>query len=334
MPLVRKAKSSVSVPKAFTVTEQQLYDIIRNALYRAGRVADADSLASAIINLQPDLLEQALLTINVDSVLQTVRDSITAVINNAGALAGQEIQPLIQATPDWGNAYTITGKPKTKFTFDIHNPAADLFAERQAGRLVTAVNDSMRLAIRQIISESFSKQISVPYTAKKLRQVIGLHPRWATAVDKFYDRTYNDLIKKGLKHDKALERTNVLTDRYRQRLIRARSTMIARTEIQIAQNMGRQLAWQQAVDGGWVAGDSMKQWQTVYKNNAGGPACDKCAPLNGVQVRWDMAFDNGLLMPPAHPHCRCTAFLVPPDRGLNDTEWIKTGEMNYLGEQA
>jgi len=334
MPLVRKAKSSVPVPPVFNVTEEQLYNIIRNALYRAGRIADADALASAIINLQPDLLEQALLTINVDTIGQIIRDSITAVINNAGVLAGQEIKPLIEATPDWGNANTLTGKPKGEFTFNIHNPVADLYAERQAGRLVTAINDSMRLAIRQIISDSFSKEISVPYTAKKLRQVIGLHPRWAQAVDKFYDRTYKNLLKQGLKPEKALEKTDLLTDKYRQKLIRARATMIARTEIQIAQNMGRQLAWQQAVDGGWVAGDSMKQWQTVYKNNAGGPPCDKCAPLDGVQVRWDSAFDNGLLMPPAHPHCRCTAFLVPPSRGLNDAEWIRTGQMRYSGEQA
>lgn len=313
--------------RVFSPDEEYLYNVIRNALYRAGRAADADALAAAVVRLDPDLLEQALLTVNADAVQQILRDSITAIVNRAALAAASEIQPMISATPAWGNAYTVTGKLNTEFKFDANNPAADLYAEMQAGRLVTAINESMRLSIRQIIAESFSKQISVDYTARRLRQVIGLHPRWAKAVDKYFIRQYESLVRSGVPSAKALEKTERLTDKYRQRLIRARAWMIARTEIQMAQNWGRQLSWQQAVDGGWVDPVSQKQWVTAYQNNQYGPPCDRCWPMNGETVRWNGAFSNGLLMPPAHPHCRCTAILVPPSRGLNDAEYVRTGIM-------
>lgn len=320
---------TTSVNKALKVpldaTEQEFYAIIRQALLKAGVQADASALASAIINLQPDLLEQALLTINIDSVQATIREAITAVINRAGIQQARQMLPLIEQGSTWGNGNMLTGHPDTMFTFDIENEIANYFAEQQSARLVTAINDSMRLAIRQIIAESFSKSYSVDFTAERLRQVIGLHPRWAKAVDRFFNTNYERLIKDGVDPIKALKKVSNLTGAYHNRLIEARATMIARTEIQMAQNWGRQLAWQQGVDGKYLDPQSEKQWITASATVGGVPPCDRCAPLEGVRVRWDMAFPNGLLMPPAHPHCRCTAFLVPPSRGLNDNEFIATG---------
>jgi len=323
--IVRKARPRVSSEPMFTGAEQQLYDIIKTSLYRLGRTVDAEAMARAIINLQPDVLTKVLTSVSIGELQTVLRQGILAVINNSGKATVQEIQPVISATPSWGNEFTITGKPNTKLRFNVNNPLADDFADKQAGRLVTAIDESMRSAIRTVISESFKNQIPVDLTASRLRQFIGLHPRWALAVDRYYTRQYESLRNKGIAHEKALKRAEVVTETYRRRLIQARSSMIARTEIQIAQNWGRQLAWQQASDGGWVDPNAQKVWTTATATMGGVPPCDRCAPMEGESVRWNQSFSNGLLMPPAHPHCRCTAFLMPPDRGLNDAEYIRTG---------
>ena len=323
--IVRKARPRVSSAPMFTGAEQQIYEIIKTSLYRMGRTVDADAMARAIINLQPDVLTKVLTSLTIGELQAVLRQGILAVINNAGKLAVDEIQPVISATPSWGNAFTVTGKPNTKLRFNVNNPLADDFADKQAGRLVTAIDESMRSAIRTVISESFKNQVPVDLTASRLRQFIGLHPRWALAVDRYYTRQYEVLRNKGITHEKALTRAETVTETYRRRLIQARSSMIARTEIQIAQNWGRQLAWQQASDGGWVDPVSQKVWKTASATMGGVPPCDRCAPMEGESVRWNQSFSNGLLMPPAHPHCRCTAFLLPPDRGLNDAEYIRTG---------
>jgi hypothetical protein len=322
--IVRKAKPRVSV-EPFSGAEQQIYDIIKTSLYRLGRTIDADALAKAIVSLQPDVLTKVLSSLTIGDLQLALRQGLIAVLNNSGKSAVKEIQPIISATPSWGNEFTVTGKPNTKLRFDVNNPLADDFAEKQAGRLVTAIDESMRLAIRTVISESFKNQVPLDLTASRLRQFVGLHPRWALAVDRYYTRQYESLRNKGITHEKALKRAEMTTETYRRRLIRARSSMIARTEIQIAQNWGRQLAWQQASDGGWVDPDAQKVWKTASATMGGVPPCDRCSPMEGESVRWNQSFSNGLLMPPAHPHCRCTAFLMPPSRGLNDDEYIRTG---------
>ena len=86
--------------------------------------------------------------------------------------------------------------------------------------------------------------------------------------------------------------------------------MIARTEVQLAQNQGRYLGWQQSYESGLLDGGSTKMWITAYQD-----VCDECQELNGQVVSWNGAFTNGDIMPPAHPNCRCTAVVIPPDRG-------------------
>lgn len=104
--------------------------------------------------------------------------------------------------------------------------------------------------------------------------------------------------------------------------------MIARTELQMAQNMARQTGWDAAYKTGVMDGGSKKEWLAAPAGSRRGRPCDICAGLNGKRVQWNAAFPTGHIMPPAHPHCRCTAVLVPPSRGLSDMsgpeidEWL------------
>jgi hypothetical protein len=88
--------------------------------------------------------------------------------------------------------------------------------------------------------------------------------------------------------------------------------MIARTEIQYANNMGRVLSWAEADNQGLLAGGLLKEWAVITPNSPYGKPCEHCAPMKGERVSWDKPFSNGLLMPPAHPHCRCTATPIVP----------------------
>jgi hypothetical protein len=106
----------------FTGAENQIYDIIKTSLYRMGRTVDADAMARAIINLQPDVLTKVLTSISIGELQTVLRQGILAVINNSGKATVKEIQPVISATPSWGNEFTITGKPNTKLRFDVNNP--------------------------------------------------------------------------------------------------------------------------------------------------------------------------------------------------------------------
>lgn len=323
--LVLKAASGDD-PTDFTAAERELYNRIRSALSAAGRNADTEALARAIQSLDPAELEATLTALQVSGLEAYFTEAIRAVLVTAGVTTAGQIAPVIAATPDWQGV--LTGKPKVRFKFDVTDPLATQMAQTQAARLITSMNESMRLSVRQVITRAFTEQTSAPYTARRLRNVIGLHPRWAIAVDRFHDRQIKSLTRDGVPLDRAMDRAQTLTDTYRARLIRARANMIARTEIQTAQNMGRQIAWSQSVAGGWVEGDSMKEWVATGRSASGIITCEECGGMDGKRVRWDRAFPNGVLMPPAHPNCRCSAVMIPPNRGLGDDAWIATGEQS------
>lgn len=95
-----------------------------------------------------------------------------------------------------------------------------------------------------------------------------------------------------------------------------RSRLIARTEVQFAQNFGRYNGWQQAIDDGLIDVEKAgKQWKIGPElSRRGKRVCPTCRPLSGVIVRINEPFDTlhgPVMMPPMHPACRCTAVLIP-----------------------
>ena len=87
--------------------------------------------------------------------------------------------------------------------------------------------------------------------------------------------------------------------------------MIARTEIQIAQNEGRQEGWNQAAEQGYVDAESQKMWIIAQDERT----CPICIELDGEIVSWDGVFSSGDETPGrVHPNCRCTMVIIPPER--------------------
>ena len=88
-----------------------------------------------------------------------------------------------------------------------------------------------------------------------------------------------------------------------------RLNTIARTEIMRAANYGRWEAWKKSRV---VVG---KEWVTAFDDRT----CPECASMDGDQAPLEKPFRNGVLMPPAHPNCRCTAVPIV-DRSLTGLE--------------
>lgn len=202
---------------------------------------------------------------------------------------------------------------KGSYRFDVKDPRAIAWAQTRGGALIRDLSDEARQQARSVIAQAVENGWTTGETATELRRTIGLHDRWANAVSNAWPREYERLLGLGLSEAEAERRATAFTDRYRQRLIRARAENIARTEIITASNQGRWLSWAQGVEGNYISRTATKKWITgpLVVDKGRKQVCAICQGLRDEEVPWDKPFSNGQMMPPAHPSCRCTAVLVP-----------------------
>lgn len=236
---------------------------------------------------------------------------------------------LIQAQIVKGGGITanIPRSIAARFSFDVADDRAVLWAEAQAGALIREIDDETRTAIKKIVVDSLKGGYSGDDAAEMVSRIIGLNTRQTRAVENLYQNTVKSLTEDGVSSRQARARAKKMAAEYRERLIEYRGKMIARTEIMRAANNGRLLSWAQALDDGLIASTMLKEWRTYPGFGARGP-CPICLDLRGSTVEVFAEFPNGSMMPPAHPFCRCTSILVPPTRGTTRTAQVGGG---YLG---
>jgi len=348
MPLTfgGKRKPGGTGPRVpLTKGEQSLTDAIAKALRALQQAIEGEQYVQAIEDLDPDLLESLLFDVNIDRLAEAIKNALRQFIMRGGTRQAREI---IQSSPRVGgnpmsqleysgqrlpSGIILPGSPApvpAGLEFVIEAPVDRMFttinqratdyATTRSAQLIREVDNSNRLAIRRIISEAFTGPTTVDDTARKLRTVVGLHSRWANAVLRFDDAQFRRLLETGLSTEEARARAAVLSKRYRDKLIRRRAEMIARTELMQAENFGRFASWEAADRVGLMDPGMRKRWVTAPLGSSYGPPCEECKAMAAYSmdnpVPWNGAFPNGLSMPPAHPHCRCTSVLVPPSRGL------------------
>jgi len=315
--------------------EAAMARVLVNAIRNATDKIKVDELAKILFRLDADTLDRLLRAISINGDAPKIEAELLGIIDiggveaikglkkiapvlalpafkptqvqiaNPGAMAGMEFTKI----PNWAR---VNPEPVAfSLSFNKTNPNSLAFAARRAGQLVTSIDDLTRQAIRKIIIDSFNEGIDVRRTAVRIKNIIGLHPKWADAVRKFEIRELDRLIAAGIKEAKAIERAQKSATAYADRLKGARARMIARTEIQIAQNEGRMEGYRQADEAGYIDPATMKMWITAPDERT----CDICAPLNGEVVPWIGLFSIGLEKPIVHPNCRCTFVIIPPDRG-------------------
>lgn len=202
---------------------------------------------------------------------------------------------------------------RLQMSFDATDPRAIQWAQTRAGSLVKQIEVEALTALRGIIGEALSGQFTVIGAASRLSRVIGLHDRWQSAVDNFYDRELDRLEE--LFPDMGIDALQELAEEralgYRKQLIESRSLTIARTEIIASQNTGQLISWLQASDNGLLdLNQAQKEWVTGPDGWVNINVCPLCLELGGQRVPVLAVFSNGEATPPAHPNCRCNMNLV------------------------
>ena len=214
--------------------------------------------------------------------------------------------------------------------FDIKNPAAVRFAERNAARLVTSVDVQTRRALRDIVVRGIQDGMAPAVQAREIRQLIGLSRRDATAADNFL-RGLLETATSEKQEAAALRRFET----YQRRLLRNRAETIARTETIRAANMGQRAAWDKAADVGLLDRATLR---VVWIATEDSRTCPICAVLDGQTVGFQDDFlireqatgfnldssgefqvsgtkpvsggPHAERSPPAHTACRCALGLT------------------------
>ena len=204
------------------------------------------------------------------------------------------------------------------YSFDATRPEAAAWAQLEAGKMVSQVIESQRDVVRYYASRASMGEFTPRQVARGLRDVVGLTTQQSGWVQNFRDNEIGRQMATGKDFDQAYAASEKATDRYHNKIHKYRTETIARTETLRASNEGRNLAWQQGLDEGFINPNASKMWSAELD----GRVCDLCAPLDGVIVPIKGSFSAG--DPPRHPNCRCTVLLtdaIPTDiASMTDAE--------------
>lgn len=243
-------------------------------------LADADARTAAAIRAYLAAIEEA----RVEAVREPIAAALAAgraeevrrVIEEAWdrvarryrvAVAGQ----LLDALEAGGGIAAGGFRIELGLVFDRTNPAAVTFAREHAAGLVTQVTTDLRATLRDEITRAFVEQVDVWETAGRIRQVIGLRLDQQRALANYRaelkalqasTRPVTKLTRMRRLSSKGLTdaRLEAWVERYRQRLLRQRAVLIARTEILAASNAGQLELWRQAVRDGQLGAGALKRW--------------------------------------------------------------------------
>lgn len=142
-------------------------------------------------------------------------------------------------------------------------------------------------------------------------------------------------MRDGLSEARARIKAQDMGAKYAAKLLESRTRTIARTEIIDASMSGRYIGWEAGVTAGQISNDSVKEWI------AEPDACPICRELDGKIISWndEWQFPEGVTagstnrMPPAHPNCRCSVVILPPDYEENIFTPQSGGEMPESAEE-
>lgn len=219
-----------------------------------------------------------------------------------------------------GRSARITAKTTTGFelSFNVINPEVVAIARTMSINLSTSLNKSTRETLRKIIQDAVEGNLTTIQAARKIRTHVGLIPKHADAVDRYYET----LIQSGVKTKLAQKQA----DAYAQRLLKYRSETIARTEIARAVGEGQTAMWKQMVADGYLPVDAKRVWVTALDERT----CEICEPMNGVETdifgSWNTP--NGFVSHPqaTHPNCRCTQGIIMPKSKVGKSDELELNQ--------
>lgn len=218
---------------------------------------------------------------------------------------------------EWSNGWAVGAEGLVEIPEDL-TVLARIAARKRTGDLIkSGLHDVDRL--RRAVTDTVGFGWSIPKSAQVIRGMIGLDDRSMTALNRYAV----GLEEAGVPEPQFRRQV----DAYHQRLLRARSRRIARTEVQTAVNAGRHAAYDRALSVGALGPGAVKEWITAHDDRL----CPTCAPMDGEKAPLTDSFSHGAAHPPRHPSCRCT--FVIADVGLRSlSEQSLPGRRKYSAD--
>lgn len=147
---------------------------------------------------------------------------------------------------------------------------------------------------RLIATNATDKGLGPRITAERLKQMWALSPRHAQAVENYRAGLGREERPQGI--------INRMAGDYAARLVDSRLKAIANTETSTAFNVAREAQWLKMVQTGDMPVGTLKMWVTAKDELV----CPVCRPMDGVTAPLGQTFEQiHLMVPTAHPNCRC-----------------------------
>lgn len=202
----------------------------------------------------------------------------------------------------------IRGK---EFEFDATDEGIRNWIKDRGSEFVTNAVQEQKKAIQRLTMKAVREDLSPNELARVIRPCIGLTERQAQANLRYYNHIKEQLRKDHprMKEETIVRRARDKALKYAEKQHRYRAETIAQTELAEAYNAGAHQGIKQAQERGYI-GHVKKVWVTARQDNV----CKHCEAVEGVSKEMDEYFDVGkcgrVLIPPAHPRCRCVVKYV------------------------
>lgn len=288
--------------------------------------------------------------------LSSVEDDITEIllaqVTGTGTMAADDVKnDLLKRYRSIGKADTPSPESLIgAFRFDLDDPRAKAWASAESGRLITNMADEQRAVMRDVVSRSFNANQTRQQMSNALRETLntispgteygnitsrliganvnGLTRQSERAVWNTMNRVADEVAARGITGEKALEQVRRQVDKHADKLRKSRARTIARTELAMAAEEGRQQAWDQAADKGLInRATATKVWSASPMD-----VCVICGRLQGTKQPMSGSWQTNagtVKHPPAHPNCRCTMVLVTDPKRQPRTVGTGTPEDPY-----
>lgn len=268
----RKAIESLialTIPEIQQIFLQQMQDVVDRAML--------DEMVAAIEAGDAERLFQA--TGFTPAVLNPIVDRIERMYRETAEIQADEFPSRIR---------TPTGA--VIFRFDMRNPAVEREIRQHSSELITRITDETREVVRVTLERGQiagrnprNTALDIvgrvdPSTKKRIGGVIGLTPnqeRWVnsarryltTADEKYFtlslrDKRFDNTIRRYMEQGKAVpaETLEKALVSYKNRALKYRADVIARTETIGAASRSRHRVHQQLIDDGTLPASAIKKW--------------------------------------------------------------------------
>ena len=277
-------------------TLRQQLDALVNLFVRDIRSAFLAAISDVVDNVTLQRVIDAITAGDVDRAFRELGFSQAAM---------RPLTAAIERAYEQGGVFTVDNFPKKVtrgiFRFDVRNSRAEAWLRDKSSTLVTRLTDDARQNVRTVITQGMEegrnpRNVALdivgrvdPVTKKRTGGIVGLaanQEEWVTNTrrdllelnDHYFtrelrDKRFDGIVRKAIADGKPLDSATVekLVGRYRDKALKYRGDMIARTEALQSLNASEYESIRQAVDAGitreqdvqreWdSAGDSRVRW--------------------------------------------------------------------------